>query len=128
MLIGQTLILLPAGDSYVECLGTWMPRQGDAATFTLEVLNFGADNSGNPRIVLDILEKNLDDTGGGSAKSVVAGSNARTGVGLATFRVDTCKELVRYRVRLSTQGVPIGSWVAHAHFRVLSPSWEVTGA
>lgn len=103
----------------------WMPRQGNNFTSTFEVI---AISGTDVKLTVDVYEKNIDDTGQGSANTPT-GTNYRSTVGVQSFRNTNCKQLVRYRAVLDVATAePSGSYTMYAIFRVLTPAWERTGA
>ncbi|MEZ4495177.1 MAG: hypothetical protein R3C29_17915 [Dehalococcoidia bacterium] len=93
----------------------WFPRGGDNIIFAADLV---AQSSGNGKIDIDLLTKNSEDTGDGTAVTSSTLSLTDPGVGSLLVR-GTLEELVRFRFTLSTDADST-DWVI---FRVLQPSW-----
>lgn len=123
--IGQTIVseVVSSSGNFTSVYTPWFPRQGNNVTSSFEVI---AIEGSDAKLTVEMLEKDSTDTGNGTVKS--ATNNFRTSVGVTSFRETDCKELVRYKVTLGTSFPASGTYVLSAHFRILAPSWETTGA
>ena len=102
--------------SPVDVYGVWIPRKGDNARFTLEVVqNYFTD------FTAEVHQKNYEDTGDGSAAGPSVNFNKATG--RQTMELLGCKELVRFKLSLQRgSGLP-GADVGLVLFRFLQPVW-----
>lgn len=107
--------LLIAKDSSYDVYGPWFPKGGDSAKFTIDVVE--VETSGGSDFSVEVLTKNSEDTGDGSA---IAAPAAISSAGITTFNLtseSTVKELVRYKY---TVAIGTGDWYL---FRMLAPVW-----
>ena len=118
MLIGRTFIG-GDGDSYFTPL---MPRQGNGVTTTFEIVAMSAGTI----VTVKLFEKNSESTGDGSENT--SGSESRDSLGVTSFRNTAIMELVRYQVTIASDGEPSAGDIFWAHFRILAPAWEASGA
>lgn len=116
MLIGQTIFVPAAGSPGVFYYGPWMPRQGDALTGVLEVLNASASSGWNLKLEIETKNNEESDASAVSLGGVtVSTAPAVTG----SFAAAGCLELVRYRI--SGTGSGTDRWI---HFRANPPIWQ----
>lgn len=133
MFIGQTIVAENYDDNEggglqafaTDVFTPWFPREGDAATFYLEILSIAASYSGGnstPTVRLEVHTKNSEDADAPGSQSV-ANSSAST-TGLVSARASSLKELVRLKFRLSDLGSSISARTFQAVIRPLQPAWE----
>lgn len=116
MLIGQTIATSSTGgETYFT---PWFPRQGNDCVSVVEVIALGL----NAQLVVTMQSKNSEDTDATIANN---GDITVTSAKADSFACTNAKELCRYRVQLQ---LTTGSTTSFCHFRMLSPSWETTGA
>lgn len=110
MHIGRVLIVDSETDTVL--FTDWMPRQGDHAVFTTELITaIGAD------FAVEVYHKNSEDSGPGAAVgSLVA---ATTTLGLHEKQFSGLKELVRYRITVSATAGNMGGVI----YRFLQVTW-----
>ena len=118
MLIGETFIG-GDGDTFFTPL---MPRQGNGVTTTFEVVALAA----TAKVTVKLFEKNSESTGEGSENT--SGSGNRTSPGVTSFRNTAIMELVRYQITIEAASEPVLGDIYWAHFRILAPAWETSGA
>ena len=111
MLIGQTIMV--NGTAITTVFSPWFLRQGNAATFGIEILA-----ASNGKVTVTVQTKNSEDPDPGSPAT--GGTFLQSGVGRNTGRNHDLDELVRYK--LEVQGLASGD--GFAHFRMLEPIWE----
>ena len=126
MLIGKSISA--SYENPTEVWTPWVPRQGDAMTSTAELIAFSGEDA---NLTFDVYHKNSEDTGNGAAATTTGANAFGTPIGsipaTTNFRTTGLKEIVRYRITLQYTGETSGA-VVYAHFRLLNPSWEFTGA
>lgn len=95
MYIGDTVIA-GEGDT-VDIFTDWMPRRGDNAVFTCEVLAVTTAT-----VTFTVYEKNGEETGAGtSAGTIVSGTST---LGLHSATISPLKEMVRYMISVTGDG------------------------
>ena len=116
MIIGQTVVAENSTGTVVYT--PWFPRQGNDCTSVLDIIAI----SGDARVDVDMETKNSDqiDSAAGSMGSV-SDKTAST-----SFSCTNAKELCRYKI--TVKYYTTGTSIVYAHFRMLAPSWETTGA
>lgn len=123
MIIGQTIAAETHDGSGNDTIvfSPWFAREGDSMTSTVEVIELRTSGT----LTVDVYHKDSEDTGAGSVVSVT-GTNTFTTKTVGSFRHQTLKELVRYRVKLQHTGG--GDDTVFCHFRILNPSFNASGA
>lgn len=110
MHIGRVLIV--DSDEDTVLFTDWMPRQGDHAVFTAELITaIGAD------FAVDVYHKNSEDSGPGAVLGALVG--ATTTLGLHKKQFSGLKELVRYRITVSATADKMGGII----YRFLQVAW-----
>lgn len=112
VVIGTTLHFQSAGTYY----SPWFPRQGNAATFALELIAQSAANIG---ITVTVWTKNQEDKDS-SATQITTSTLEKASVGVASAYFKGFKELVRFKYVVKN-GTASGDW---ATYQMLNPSWE----
>ena len=113
MIIGETICAVNAAATTVY--SPWFPRQGNAATFVLEVIA----EANSAKVEVTVQTKNSEDADPGT--SAAGTSFSQSGAGTKKNRNYNFKELVRFKVEVSTTVIGTVAW---AHFRMLNPAWE----
>lgn len=103
--------LLVASGEGTLVFSPWFPRQGDNATFTLEVV---ATNG--VELDVQVFTKNVEDPGDGTPVLGGAIALSAPGISRGAWGPDTLLELVRYQFVARGEGL----WVL---FRMLPPVW-----
>ena len=119
MLIGETFI----GAQAQTFLTPWMQRQGNGVTTTFEII----DISAGTKVTVELFEKNSEDTGDGTQNGSPTG-NSLSDIDVASFRNTAIKQLVRYQLTIEATGTPVAGDIYWAHYRILAPAWETSGA
>ena len=102
--------------SPVHVYGVWIPRKGDNARFTLEVVqNYFTD------LTAEVFQKNYEDTGDGTTAGISVNFNEATG--RQTMELLGCKELVRLKLSLQRGSSLPGEDVGLVLYRFLRPVW-----
>lgn len=124
MIIGQTLVAGIDNSTVTDTIvyTPWFPRRGNNVTSSCQVIAISGTEA---EVQVDMLEKDSEDTGGGAPKTA-AGTSSSQAATTFSFRCTDCKELVRYRITLTSDSKD-ESGTLYAHFRMLPPSWETTG-
>jgi hypothetical protein len=99
VLIGQTIFLPSSGSPSATYFGPWIPRQGDAFTAVVQILNAFATTGWTVTVKLETKDNEQDD---GSALPL--GSYNMTAVGTQSSKFTGCLELVRYRFECASGG------------------------
>lgn len=117
MIIGDTIGAPPSPASTVV-YSPWFSRQGDAATFALQIIEIDGAN-----VSLDVQTKNTDDADPGASATVdgTAISNQTSTSTPHEVRYTGFEELVRFKYTVKGTGSSMG----FAHIRMLNPAWEV---
>lgn len=118
MIIGETICAVSEQTTVVY--SPWFQRQGNAATFVLDVIDASTPTGGSadPTVTVTVQTKNSEDVDPGSPAT--GGTFAQTGAGRQEHRNSNFKELVRFKFEVSTSA----SGIAWSHFRMLNPAWE----
>jgi hypothetical protein len=112
MHLGRQL-LAPANDEQVSVFTDWMPRAGDRAVFTAELVT-----AIDARLTVEVFHKNREDTGPGTSAGTVVSATATTGLHAA--EIGSLKELVRYKITVSgTSSTALGAIL----YRMHPPTW-----
>lgn len=112
MIIGQTILASDAGATTVY--SPWFPRDGNSATFVLDVLV-----SWDSAVDVTVQTKNSQEADPGTPAS--GGTISITGTGRAENRNYDFKEWVRFKYEVNV--VP-GKTEGFAHCRMREPAWE----
>ena len=111
VVIGTTLSHQSSGTYY----SPWFPRQGNAATFSLELI---AQSSASIGITVTVETKNQDEKD--SSADPVTGTLQTDDIGVVSLRFEGFLELVRFKYVVKG-GATLEDW---GHFQMLNPSWE----
>lgn len=106
-------VLVADGETDTVVFTDWMPRQGDHAVFTADLIA-----SIEAQFTVEIFHKNSEDTGPGAWKATLA--SATTTLGLHPATVSNLKEMVRYRITVSGNG---SGKTAAVIYRLLQITW-----
>lgn len=115
-MIDAKILATRSDDTNVEVWSTWIPRRGDNVIFTMEIpANYGS------YVVVDLYQKNYDETGDGSSASASMTFDQATGRQSVTKL--GAQELVRFKLTIQ-RGNDLGdSEVGWFLFRFLQPVW-----
>lgn len=125
MLIGQSLAAITEGDTVVYTPA--FPRQGNGITSIAECIRMPSNTTLNVQaehVNAEDAEKTPGAGGWSSLGSAISYTAAVTTPDMKQVSATGVKELVRYKVTLSTTA----SVVSFAQMRILNPSWQMNGA
>jgi hypothetical protein len=117
----EAQLLIAKSDETYSVYSPWFPKGGDNAEFAIDMIEI--ENPVPVDFKVEVLTKNTEDTGNGTA--IATPSAITTTTGITKFGLDaesTIKELVRYRYTVYTQDpatLPMAWWL----FRMLAPVW-----
>lgn len=115
-MIDAKMLATKKEDETVSVFGVWIPRRGDNAIFTIEVIdNFGAF------VTAEVYQKNYDEVGDGTATGTTMTFDQTTGRQSIT-RLGS-KELVRIKLTVERGGLLSPTEVGMFLFRFLEPVW-----
>jgi hypothetical protein len=99
-----------------DVYGVWIPRKGDNAILTMEVVeNYLTD------ITFAVYTKNYEDPGDGVASGVSASFADTTG--RQSVEITGCEELIRVKVTIGRNSRLGASDIGHFLYRFLQPVW-----
>lgn len=92
----------------------WMRRQADNAVFTFEII----DNPDSTTVTITVYEKNADEYGAGTAKSITPTTTGN----FKEYVAEDLEEMVRFRIEVAmTEAAdPNGTGIV---YRMLEPTW-----
>lgn len=100
-----------------------VPRQGDAVTTVVDLISMPSSDA---RLKVELQMKNSEEVDSAATSNGSVTIQTTTAAESRLFRgTSGIEELVRYKITLHRDS---GSGTIYSHFRILSPSWETTGA
>lgn len=110
MHLGRQLLAHSEGES-MSVFTDWMPRGGDRAVFTAELITvIGAT------MTVTVFHKNSEETGPGTSAGPVVSSTST--LGLHPAEIGPLKEMVRYEITVTSS-----SGLGAILYRMHSPTW-----